>query len=204
MFSSNGDSANAILRFNSDCQPSVLKEIRSEHKSLNKDIDNIVKYIKKNIEIQNIDSMKMHLERKYHLFIEGHTNRVSSIVITSDNKYIISGSWDQTVRIWNLQDKSQEAVLRGHTGYVKSIVITRDNKYIITGSDDRTIRIWNFEARSQAAVLIGHTKSVWSVAISSNSKYIASGFFDHSVRLWNFKEKYQTWEKVIDLKHLEV
>ena len=52
MFSSNGNSANATLRFNSDCQPSVLKKIRSEHKSLNKDIDNLIKYSKTNIEIK--------------------------------------------------------------------------------------------------------------------------------------------------------
>ena len=38
-----------------------------------------------------------------------------SVAITSDNKYIVSGGWDNTVRIWNLQDKTQEAVLQGHT-----------------------------------------------------------------------------------------
>ena len=40
---------------------------------------------------------------------------VNSVAITSDNKYIVSGGDDKTVRIWNLQDKTQEAVLQGHT-----------------------------------------------------------------------------------------
>ena len=40
---------------------------------------------------------------------------VTSVAITSDNKYIVSGGHDKTVRIWNLQDKTQEAVLQGHT-----------------------------------------------------------------------------------------
>ena len=51
--------------------------------------------------------------------LQGHTEVVSySVAITSDNKYIVSGGYDNTVRIWNLQDKTQEAVLQGHTDYV--------------------------------------------------------------------------------------
>ena len=74
------------------------------------------------------------LERDYKLFLEGHTCTVTSIVITSDNKYIISGSSDCTIRIWNLLEKRQETVLKGHTSGVTSIAITSDNKYIISGS----------------------------------------------------------------------
>ena len=43
---------------------------------------------------------------------------VKCVAITSDNKYIVSGGSDKTVRIWNLQDKTQEAVLQGHTDSV--------------------------------------------------------------------------------------
>ena len=74
------------------------------------------------------------LERDYKLFLEGHTSYVNSVAITSDNKYIISGSDDNTIRIWNLLKKRQETVLEGHTSYVNSIAITSDNKYIISGS----------------------------------------------------------------------
>ena len=71
------------------------------------------------------------------------------VAITSDSKYIVSGGWDKTVRIWNLQDKTQEAVLQGHTGYVWSVAITSDSKYIISGGDDHTVRRWNLQNREQ-------------------------------------------------------
>ena len=45
------------------------------------------------------------LERNYQLFLEGHKSSITSIVITSDDKYIISGSDDRTIRIWNLLEK---------------------------------------------------------------------------------------------------
>ena len=64
-------------------------------------------------------------------------NWVRSVAITSDNKYIVSGGMDKTVRIWNLQDKTQEAVLQGHTDSVKSVAITSDNKYIVSGGVTR-------------------------------------------------------------------
>ena len=41
--------------------------------------------------------------------------------VTSDNKYIVSGGLDSTVKIWSFQDKSEKAVLRGHTGWVSSV-----------------------------------------------------------------------------------
>ena len=105
---------------------------------------------------------------------EGHISGVSSVAITSDNKYIVSGGSDNTVRIWNLQNKTQEAVLEGHTGSVSSVAITSDNKYIVSGGYDKTIRIWNFQERTQEAVWQGHTLYTFSVAITSDNIYIVS------------------------------
>ena len=62
---------------------------------------------------------------------------VTSVAITSDNKYIVSSGGDSTVRIWNLQDKTQEAVLQGHTGCDQMLAITSDSKYIVSGGDDK-------------------------------------------------------------------
>ena len=69
---------------------------------------------------------------------------VNSLVLTADNKYIVSGSSDKTIRILNFLEKTQETVLEGHLDSVKFVAVTRNNKYIVSGSDDRTIRIWNF------------------------------------------------------------
>ena len=77
---------------------------------------------------------KLH-ERKTGPVLRGHAKSVGALVITKDNKYIISGSQDHSVRIWNTQDNyKQEAVLQGHTKEVKALVVTSDSNYIITGS----------------------------------------------------------------------
>ena len=83
--------------------------------------------------------------------LQGHTAPVSILVITSDNKYIVSASdgWDRTVRIWNLQDKTEEAVLEGHTDSVLSLAITSDNKYIVSAGSDKSVRIWLFQHQGE-------------------------------------------------------
>ena len=69
--------------------------------------------------------------------LQCHANSVTSIAISSDNKYIVFGGRDRIVRIWNLKDKTQESVLQGHTDSVKSIAITSNTKYIVLLGETR-------------------------------------------------------------------
>jgi WD domain, G-beta repeat. len=55
------------------------------------------------------------IEEQYEGVFEGHTSAVNAILVTKDKKFVITGSDDHTVRIWNLIDKRQESVLEGHT-----------------------------------------------------------------------------------------
>ena len=75
---------------------------------------------------------KSFLESNFGIFVEGHTNYVLGVAITSDNKYAVSGSADNTVRVWNLQEKRHLAVLEGHTSSVNSVAITSNNKYAVS------------------------------------------------------------------------
>ena len=88
---------------------------------------------------------------------------VIGVVITSDNKYIISGGADTTLRIW------QEAVLQDHTDCGRSETTISDNNYIVSGGNDETVRIWNRQDTTQETVFPGHTCLVWSIAITSDN-----------------------------------
>ena len=127
------------------------------------------------------------LKESYDLSIQAHTDWVTSISITSDDKYIVSGSCDKTVRIWRMHDKIQAGILEGHTDSVWSIAITSDDKYIISGSGDKTLRLWSFKSKRQKAVFLGHTDLVTSVAVTRDSEYIVSGSADTTVRVWSMQ-----------------
>ena len=73
--------------------------------------------------------------------MQGHTDSIRTLAVTTDNKYVISGSDDYTIRIWNFFERREETVFTEHLGSIRTVVVTNDNKYIISGSYDKTIRI---------------------------------------------------------------
>ncbi len=65
-----------------------------------------------------------------------------SVAISSDNKFIVSGSRDYTIRVWDRELGAKIRELKGHNWIVDSVVISSDNKYIVSGSSDKTIIVW--------------------------------------------------------------
>ena len=93
--------------------------------------------------------------------LRGHTEWVSSVAISSDGRYVVSGSADCTLRIWDV--KTGECVgepLGIHTDRVKSVAIISDGWYVVSGSFDKTLRIWDIESGSCTRV-IGHERAVY-------------------------------------------
>ena len=87
---------------------------------------------------------------------------VSAVAISPDNRWLVTGSYDKTARLWDLSAKDPAAnpvVLRGHEGWVTAVAISPDNRWLVTGSSDKTARLWDLSAKDPAAnpvVLRGH------------------------------------------------
>ena len=119
--------------------------------------------------------------------LKGHTNTVNSVTFSPDGKWIVSGSSDKTIRVWDAM--THDAVgdpLEGHSSLVTSVAFSPDGTRIVSGSYDKTIRVW--DAATHAAVgdpLEGHTHWVLSVAFSPDGMRIVSGSCDNSVRVWD-------------------
>ncbi|KAG8683287.1 POC1 centriolar protein A, partial [Ceratobasidium sp. 395] len=118
---------------------------------------------------------------------DGHTSFVLSVAYSRDGAYIASGSYDNTIRIWDARTgKPVGQPLTGHTDSVNSVAYSPDGAYIASGSWDKTIRIWDVRAgKPVGQPLTGHTYRVWSVAYSPDGAYIASGSGDQTIRIWN-------------------
>ena len=75
--------------------------------------------------------------------LQGHSNWVYSVSISADGSTIVSGSYDNTIKIWSMKGGSLLRTLEGHSSYVMSVSISPDGSTIVSGSDDNTIRIWS-------------------------------------------------------------
>ena len=78
----------------------------------------------KSIKVWNLENMEI----KSTLY--GHTESVRSVAITINDEFIISGSEDKSIRIWDFRNKQQLAVLE-NSSIINSIAVTRNNKYFI-------------------------------------------------------------------------
>ena len=159
------------------------------HKHCNQESLTLSQVLKNSINMNN-ESLKYALA-KNKIFLEAHTRNVTDIVITSDNKYIVSVSEDGTLRIWNLLSKRQECILRGHTYSIYCIAITSDDKYAISGSCDNTIRVWNLQDKIQESVLHGLTEQVDFVKLTNDDLYLISGSHSTIFRIWNLQNRTQ-------------
>lgn len=73
----------------------------------------------------------------------GHELRVTTLQFSQDGQWLVSGSHDNTVRLWNLTDpRAKSKVLEGHPQDVVSAVLTADNQRIISVDSNDTIRLW--------------------------------------------------------------
>ena len=81
--------------------------------------------------------------------LKGHTKPVSSIAISPDGKYMVSGSDDKTINVWDwyaiISTTANVSFIKmeGHTASVYSVVISQDGKYVVSGSEDETIKVWD-------------------------------------------------------------
>ena len=119
--------------------------------------------------------------------LEGHTSLVESVSFSPDGRYIVSGSYDNTIRIWDVSTGVEvRPALEGHTGSVNSVSFSPDGRYIVSGSNDNTIRIWDVSTGVEVhPALEGHTSFVESVSFSPDGRYIVSGSYDRTIRIWD-------------------
>lgn len=125
---------------------------------------------------------------RYLRSLTSHTWPVLSIAISSDNQFLVSGSADYTIKIWELQTSRLIATLRGHSEPVYAVAMSPDNQHIVSGSSDNTIKIWELSTGELISTLTGHSDSVYSVAISPDGQTIASGSWDNTIKLWNLPD----------------
>jgi WD40 repeat protein len=122
---------------------------------------------------------KYDLEGKVIKTLEGHTDQVNHIILTKDNKYLISASSDKTIRIWNVQTNKLERTLTGHDWKVVTLAVSLNNKYIVSGSNDGSIKVWDFETGAVIKSIDGVGTKVRGVGISNDfSRVFAAMHYD--------------------------
>ena len=108
----------------------------------------------------------------------GHTWEIIDLCITSDDKYLISASWDKTARVWNLQTTQELAELEGHTDRVYKPTQLQNSNIIASCSRDKTIKLWSLDTMKQVMSI---DQFCYAVASTGDGKYLIAAHADNRV-----------------------
>ena len=74
--------------------------------------------------------------------LAGHRGRVTSLFFLDDGHLLVSGSYDKTIKVWDMAGGTVLSTLTGHGDYVASIAVSRNAKYLVSGGGVAEIKIW--------------------------------------------------------------
>ena len=121
------------------------------------------------------------------VFSAGTPSSVNDVSYSPDGKYIASGSYDKTIKIWDAATGMCLRTQEGHSESILSVSYSPDGKYIASGSRDKTIKIWDAATGKCLRTLEGHSESIYSVSYSPDGKYIAGGSWGEcgeTIKIW--------------------
>ena len=136
------------------------------------------------------------------IMLKGHSDVVSVVAWSPDGRYVVSGSKDKSIRIWNVLSGECVLVLkkkRGRSSEINSVAWSPNGQYMASSrSRDKSISIWFIGDEPGKTISSGecvkalggrfyegHVSAVCSVAYSPSGQYVASGSDDESVCIWN-------------------
>ncbi|CAD8043223.1 unnamed protein product [Paramecium primaurelia] len=141
-----------------------------------------------------------NLKSQEKLILRGHQSYIKAIGLLQENKHIISGSYDTTIKIWEISTGICQNTLNGHTKPVLCLqVLQQTQSMVVSGGEDGVIRGWNWKT----AICIWKVESkleIWSLLAIQEHCTVLSGYKDGSIKVINTGLSGEKTQKITELK----
>lgn len=135
-------------------------------------------------EISSTQNQKNFPDTQPIYTLMGHSHIVNSLAMSADAKFLISGSQDQTIRVWNLATGELIHILKGHQDSVNAVVLSPDEQIIASASADKTIKLWHLQSGELLGTFTGHTNAVTTLSFTTSGEMLVSGSLDKTIKIW--------------------
>lgn len=135
--------------------------------------------------------------------LRGHTQYVQALAFSPDSRWLVSGSEDSTIRVWEVATGALHLLLSEHRGGVNSVAYSADGARLLSASDDDSIFVWDTATWTVERSLPWHQCSV-SEAQFAGPHCVVSAAGDGSVRMWSvgsgaslFEVRHREWANAL-------
>ena len=118
----------------------------------------------------------------------GHTAPVYTGLYTGNGTQLLTGSFDKTLRLWDLAAGSTVRTMAGHTASILCAAISSDGSRLVSGSHDHTIRLWDIPV-SQPLFSHPVDQGTTRLALNHDGTQWLTGGADRTLRLWNATDR---------------
>ena len=130
--------------------------------------------------------------------LAGHTDTVTYVAFSPDDKLLLTAARDHTVRLWDSNGRLK-AVLKGHNAFVNKAMFTSNSRYVLTAAGysfeimdpgatsawgDNTARLWSVDGKL-LTTFKGHQLEVLDASISPSGSQVATASYDHTAMVWD-------------------
>ena len=122
--------------------------------------------------------------------LTGHQGVVTTIAIVPDAQTIISGSWDTTLRCWNVANPTDSPrLLRQHTAAVTTLTVLPNGEIVVSGGRDRQLIWWHWPTGQELQVDQTHLGEITAIAVSPDRPLLASADAAGWIHLWSTQSR---------------
>lgn len=116
----------------------------------------------------------------------GHKENITSIVFSADDRFLATGSGDDTAKVWSVRGGEPLLTMEQGDEYdVTGVAFSPDGNQLLTGDGENRVKLWDTRTGEEQRVLGTHSEAVSAVGWSADGRWAASGAWDDTLKLWN-------------------
>lgn len=130
----------------------------------------------------------------YYRRLTAHREMITAIAITEDQRFLISVSWDRTLKIWDFARGTLINTLEAHDQGILALAVTGNGDYhLATGGFDQTVKLWTLASDGSNLeldqIFLGHLGSIHGLDFASRWHFLVSGSYDQTLKQWNLEQE---------------
>jgi hypothetical protein len=127
--------------------------------------------------------------------LEGHGRSITAAAVTPDGRRVVSGSGDNTLKVWDLEQGKELATLWGYGTVLTAMAVMADSRRLVFGAGDyawTTLRVVTLYSGLELARFVGHGSAIGALALTPDGRHAVSGSKDTTLKVWDLERQNST------------